>query len=79
MGLFGKNKNQMQLSVPEMSCGHCEAKIRNLLGELPEVTEVKADSRNKVATLVLNDDMRPSIEAISAALADSGYTAEPKA
>ena len=79
MGLFAKKKSQMLLTVPEMSCGHCEAKIQHLLGALPEVKEVKADSSSKIATLTLNQDAEPSLDSISAALSGSGYSAQPKA
>ena len=78
MALFGKKKNQIDLTVPEMSCGHCEARITSLLGALPEVREVRADSKTRIATLILKGDVRPSAESIAAALADSGYSAELK-
>ena len=31
------------LIVEGMSCGHCEKAVKNALGELPEVTDVKVD------------------------------------
>ncbi|TVR32912.1 MAG: copper chaperone [Spirochaetaceae bacterium] len=79
MGLFAKKKSRMLLTVPEMSCGHCEAKIQTLLGALPQVKEVKADSKSKIATLTLEQDAEPSLESISEALSGSGYSAQPKA
>ena len=35
------------LIVEGMSCGHCEKAVKNALGELPEVTDVKVDLAEK--------------------------------
>lgn len=78
MGLFGSKSNKMTLHVPDMNCGHCEAKVSDALGKLENVSEVKADSKKKLATLTLVDDQAPSQEDISQALEGSGYTATIK-
>lgn len=74
MGLFNKS-NQLKLKVPDMSCGHCEAKVSDALSKLESVTEVKADSRKKQATLKLKGDAAPTQEQIEQALEGTGYSA----
>lgn len=78
MGIFGKKK-QISLTVPEMNCGHCEKRIEEMLKNLEGVAVVKADSGTKTTTLTLKGDTGPSLDQITAALGDSGYTAEFKA
>ena len=75
MALFGRQKKEMVLTVPEMSCGHCETRLVGLLSGLQGVASVKADAGKKRVALTLAGDTPPSLEAISAALEDSGYTA----
>ncbi len=74
MGLFSK-KNQLELNVPDMNCGHCEAKVSDALSKLEGVSEVKADSKSKIAKLTLKGERTPSQDEISKALEGSGYSA----
>lgn len=74
MGLFGK-KQEAVFSVPELSCGHCEMKVGKLLSTVAGVVEVKASSADKRVTLVYKGSSAPSLETVTAALGDSGYTA----
>ncbi len=74
MGLFNKS-NQLKLHVPDMSCGHCEAKVTDALSKLEAVSEVKADSKKKRATLTLTGETAPTQEEIEKALEGSGYSA----
>ncbi len=78
MGIFGK-KQQLSFTVPEMSCGHCEKRIEEMLKSVDGVAAVKADSSTRTTTLTLKGDNAPSLDQITAALGDSGYTAEFKA
>ncbi len=74
MGLFSKS-NAIKLNVPDMSCGHCEAKVTDALSKLQTVAEVQADSKSKRATLKLSGDDTPSQEEIDEALRATGYSA----
>ncbi len=74
MGLFNKS-NQVKLHVPDMNCGHCEAKVTDALSKLDTVSEVKADSKKKRATLTLKADTAPTQAEIEKALEGSGYSA----
>jgi len=74
MGLFSK-KNQLKVNVPDMNCGHCEAKVTDALSKLDSVSDVKADSKSKIATLTLKGEQRPTQDDISNALEGSGYSA----
>lgn len=74
MGLFSK-KNELKLNVPDMNCGHCEAKVTDALSKLEGVSGVKADSKSKIATLTLSGEQKPSQDEISKALEGSGYSA----
>ncbi|MFP4644056.1 MAG: heavy-metal-associated domain-containing protein [Spirochaetales bacterium] len=74
MGLF-KKSNRITLRVPDMSCGHCEAKVSDALGKLETVAAVKADSKKKRATLTLSGEKAPTQEEIQRALEGSGYSA----
>lgn len=74
MGLFGK-KQEAVFTVPELSCGHCEMKVAKLLSSLDGVVDVKASASDKRVTLVYKGSTAPSLETVTAALGDSGYTA----
>lgn len=74
MGLFSKT-NQVNLTVPDMNCGHCEAKVSDALSKIEGVKSVKADSKSKIATLTLSGDHTPSQDEIEKALEGSGYSA----
>ncbi len=56
--------------VEGMSCGHCEAAVRNEVAALPGVTEVTADAT--AGTVVVTGDDVPR-EAVAAAVAEAGY------
>ena len=72
MGLFGK-KTEMVVTVPEMSCSHCEMKVNKVLTSLTGVSAVKADAVSKHVTITCKGET-PSMEAVTAALAEVGYT-----
>jgi copper chaperone len=72
MGLFGK-KTEMVVTVPEMSCPHCELKVNNALSALAGVSAVKADAKSKHVTITCKADA-VSLETVAAALAEVGYT-----
>lgn len=63
------------LSVPEISCGHCTSSIENGLSKLAGVDSVSADVATKTARISF-DEATLSIDAILAALDDLGFEAK---
>ena len=54
------------LSVPDMSCGHCKAKVETALGTVPQVGTVKVDlttRRVEVTGPALADDLLKALDA----------------
>lgn len=60
--------------VPKIGCGGCERTIQTHLSELPGVTFVKADRRDK--TVVVEFDNAIDWDAIDAKLREIDYPAE---
>jgi copper chaperone len=58
-------------SVPGMTCGHCEAAVKEELGKVPGVTGVHVDLASKLVTVVGTAD-RP---AVAAAIDEAGFEA----
>jgi copper chaperone CopZ len=44
---MGNNDNIYKIKVPDMSCKHCEMRIKNALNELPGVLSVSVDLNSK--------------------------------
>ena len=74
MGLFG-NKS-VEYTIPNMACGHCEAKVKAALEKMSEVKKVEASSESKLATIHYKGGDAPSLEQVNSALEGSGYFAE---
>lgn len=64
---------QMVLSIPDMSCGHCKAAVTKAIATIdPQaVVEIDLDRRRASVSSAAGRDR------LIAALADAGYTAEP--
>ncbi|EHB55267.1 Heavy metal transport/detoxification protein [Mycolicibacterium rhodesiae JS60] len=60
------------IRVAGMSCGHCVETIRRAVSALGGVTRVDVDLAGGIVTV----DGDCGVEAISAAIADAGYTPE---
>lgn len=45
------SSNQTVLSVPGMTCGHCEAAVRSEVGKVAGVTDVAVDLETKLVTV----------------------------
>ena len=58
------------LTVPGMTCGHCEAAVKNEVGHVPGVTAVAVDLDSKHVT-VTGDDLDRDV--IVAAIDEAGY------
>lgn len=67
------NNNTMEKSVKieGMMCGHCEARVKKALEELPEVEEAIVSHEKKNAVLKLKAPL--SDEAVKKAIEDQGY------
>jgi copper chaperone len=60
------------LSVPDISCEHCERAIKGALGETPGVKEVRVDIPGKTVRLEY-DDQAITLDKVGAILDEEGY------
>lgn len=60
------------LTVPDMSCSHCESSIKNAVGALNGVENVIVDLATKKVS-VEYDAAKVSIETIRNSIEDQGY------
>jgi copper chaperone len=60
------------LSVPGMSCGHCEAAVKSEVGKVAGVESVSVDLDSK-HVVVIGDTL--DLDAIIAAVDEAGYEA----
>lgn len=56
--------------VEGMSCGHCEAAVRQEVSAVPGVSDVTADAATGTVVVTGDDVAR---EAVAAAVAEAGY------
>ena len=49
------SEQTLTLSVPGMTCGHCEAAVSGEIGKLPGVTAVNVDLDTKLVTVTGTD------------------------
>ncbi|MBX6381870.1 MAG: copper ion binding protein [Microbispora sp.] len=61
--------NQLVLSVPAISCGHCVKAIAESVGEVPGVGSVAVDFTAKTVVVTGSADR----DAVCAAIAEAGY------
>jgi copper ion binding protein len=57
--------------IPNISCGHCVATIQKEIGEIPGVSTVEGDLKNKKVRIAY--DTAATLEKIVAALKDLNY------
>ena len=74
-----KNKNikeekemEKTMKIKGMMCPHCEARVKKVLEELPEVAEAKVSYKKDTAQLKLNAPV--SDEVLTKVITDNGYT-----
>jgi copper chaperone len=67
------NVQDIELSVPDVSCEHCVKTINGTLGVLPGVEAVSTDIPTKSVHLRY-DPNQLTLEQIETALDDAGYT-----
>lgn len=63
---------QIVVTTPDMSCGHCVASIEREVGALAGVESVKANLPTKQVTIAF-DPARVTVPQIEATLDDAGY------
>ena len=62
------------MKIEGMMCGHCEARVKKALEELPGVTQAVVDHTAGTAVVTLNADV--SDETLKKAVEDQGYTVQ---
>ena len=74
-----KNKNikeekemEKTMKIKGMMCPHCEARVKKVLEELPEIAEAKVSYKKDTAQLKLNAPV--SDEVLTKVITDNGYT-----
>lgn len=65
----------VRLKVSGMTCGHCEASVREALAAVPGVTKVVAVDRNRSEAVV---EGTAETAALVSAVKQEGYDAEPE-
>ena len=60
------------LSVPGMSCGHCEAAVKTEVGKVPGVSSVSVDLDSK-DVVIAGESL--DLDALIAAVDEAGYEA----
>lgn len=75
MGLFGKS-GSAEFTVPDMNCGHCEAKVTTAIETLPNIKKVKATSSDKKLVIEFKGDEGPDLATVNGVLEPAGYRAE---
>lgn len=63
------------ITVPDMSCGHCEATVTEAVRSVAGVVDVQVDLESKKVTVKF-DESKTNEAAIKQAIADSGYEVE---
>jgi copper chaperone len=63
---------QVSLTAPDISCGHCVATVQEAVGSLQGVERVAADAQTKRVEVVF-DSTQTSVAEIEAALDEAGY------
>lgn len=61
--------------VTGMTCGHCEASVKEEVGEVAGVTAVEVDRVNDAMTVISDESVDPA--AVIAAVEEAGYEARP--
>jgi copper chaperone len=66
-------KDNVILTVPDMSCSHCENTIKKAVGSLNGVENVIVDLNSKKVSIEY-DSTKVSIETMKNAIEDQGYS-----
>jgi len=63
--------NMLNLSIPDMSCGHCKQAIEKAIAALDSAATVNIDLKNRQATVTSNSEP----EQVLSCLKEAGYEA----
>ncbi len=63
----------LNLNVPDMSCGHCEAAVTKAIRSIDETAKVDVDLTSRTVAIESTADM----QRITAALEAEGYPSRP--
>jgi copper chaperone CopZ len=74
--LFGKKRQQIELVVRGMTCGHCEMRVKKALVGVPGVLDAEASHEREQAVVTVDAEQEVSMEALVAAVQAAGYEAE---
>lgn len=66
---------EVKLTAPKMSCGHCKMAVEAAAGGLTGVESVTADPGSKEIDVTWDENV-VSLEEIKKAIAEAGYPAE---
>jgi len=67
-----KKKMQVTLNVEGMMCPHCEARVKKVLEQLPQVEVAEVSHQKGTAIVTLKDELDPAI--LKKTVEDQGYT-----
>ena len=62
--------SELVVSVPGMTCGHCEAAVKGEVGKVAGVTDVAVDLATKLVTITGES---VDLEAVVAAVDEAGF------
>jgi copper chaperone len=69
--------NNVTLSVPDISCGHCKTSIESAIGELISVDTVDVSVEDRTVSIAFVDAV--DLAGVSTAIEDQGYEIAPSA
>jgi Cu2+-exporting ATPase len=67
-----ENKMKKTMKIKGMMCPHCEARVKKVLEELPEVDEASVSYKKDSAVLKLNAEV--SNDVLTKVITDNGYS-----
>lgn len=73
MSLFSSKHETWKLNVPDISCEHCETRVKKALEGVSGVSEVRPSAKNKHVTLRVDKSSPPERSAVYSALDEAGY------
>jgi copper chaperone CopZ len=73
--LFGRKKNEREITVTGMTCNHCEMRVKMALEKVQGVKEARTDHEKDLAVITTDGDV--DMDALVQAVKDAGYEAHP--
>ena len=72
------NKNEIELKITGMTCGHCEMTVKNKLEKIDGVKKAKVNRKKNSAIVTFNDNTEVKTIDLLKAIASAGYEASLK-